>query len=449
MKVLLVSANTMIQPYPAYPIGLDYVRNAISPPHDVKNVDMNELKDDVTLAAVLDDYNPDVVGISIRNIDNADDTHTESFVAKIRTIIGVVRRHSTGRIVLGGSGFTILPGEFMARLDADFGVIGEGERFLQILAALERGEPVSGLPGVVVGREQAIFPEPLAIPISRGVIPDQSYRSFYLRRGGMLNLQTKRGCPFSCIYCTYPHIEGSRFRFVPPDDVARTARILQDGGAKYLYITDSSFNGSYDHSTAVALAFRNAGVSIPWGGFFTPTAPPPDYYKRLADVGLMHVEFGTEALSDAMLCAYRKPFRKEDVYKSHCLVVEAGIHVAHYLMIGGPGEDNQTLDETLANAESLDKAVFFVFSGVRIYPHTALFDLAMKEGRIGTGTDLLDPVFYWSPALQRDLVMRRMEDHAKGRGNWVVGSGPPGMNRVIARLHSRGYVGPLWEHLVQ
>lgn len=78
MKVLFVSANTMIQPYPAYPIGLDYVRNAISPPHDVKNVDMNELKGSEALAAVLDDYDPDLVGISIRNIDNADDTHTES-----------------------------------------------------------------------------------------------------------------------------------------------------------------------------------------------------------------------------------------------------------------------------------------------------------------------------------------------------------------------------------
>ena len=95
---------------------------------------------------------PDVVGISIRNIDNADDTHTESFVEKIRVVIDVVCRHSTGRVVLGGSGFTILRGEFMARFDADFGVIGEGEWFPQLLAALERGEPVSGLPGLVVGK---------------------------------------------------------------------------------------------------------------------------------------------------------------------------------------------------------------------------------------------------------------------------------------------------------
>jgi len=45
--------------------------------------------------------------------------------------------------------------------------------------------------------------------------------------------------------------------------------------------------------------------------------------------------------------------------------------------------------------------------------------------------------------------MKHMEDHSAGRTNWVVGSGPPGMNRIVARLHGRGYVGPLWEHLMQ
>lgn len=43
MKVLLISANTMREPYPTYPIGLDYVLHAISPLHLVQCVDMNEI----------------------------------------------------------------------------------------------------------------------------------------------------------------------------------------------------------------------------------------------------------------------------------------------------------------------------------------------------------------------------------------------------------------------
>jgi len=53
----------------------------------------------------------------------------------------------------------------------------------------------------------------------------------------MLNLQTKRGCPFKCVYCTYPAIEGDRFRFYAPRGSSReTAKTLQEAGAKYLYL---------------------------------------------------------------------------------------------------------------------------------------------------------------------------------------------------------------------
>jgi len=439
----------MTKPYPTYPIGLDYVMNAISPPHQVKAVDMNELKDGNALAGILSQYMPDVTGLSIRNIDNTDESDVKTFIGEIRELIGIIRRHSEGVIVLGGSGFTILPGEFMTRLDADFGVIGEGERFQILLRALERNESVSHLPGIVTRNSPVVVPEPWSRPFTRGSFNDHSYTSFYLKRGGMLNLQTKRGCPFGCIYCTYPHIEGKRFRFADPGETADTAKMLQDAGAKYLYITDSTFNGSYEHSLAVAAAFKSAGISIPWGGFFTPTAPPPDYYCILADAGLKHVEFGTEALSNKMLASYGKPFNIDDVFASHRMAVAAGLHVAHYLMLGGPGENEDTLKETLTNAEGLGKTVFFVFSGVRIYPHTALYALALEEGQIEPHHNLLEPVFYWSPGLRRETAVHLVKKHTGSQTNWVVGSGSQQMFRIIEKLHAHGNTGPLWERLIQ
>ncbi|PIP07974.1 MAG: B12-binding domain-containing radical SAM protein [Syntrophobacterales bacterium CG23_combo_of_CG06-09_8_20_14_all_48_27] len=448
MKVLLVSTNTMMEPYPPYPIGLDYVMNAISPPHQVKIADMNELKDGDALAGVLSRYQPDIIGLSIRNIDNIDEANTKTFIGEIRDLIGIIREHSGGFIVLGGSGFTILPGEFMSRLDADFGIIGEGERLQFLLQALERNESVSGLPGIVTMDSPVVFPEPWPRSFHRSFFRDHSHASFYLKRGGMLNLQTKRGCPFKCIYCTYPHIEGTRFRFAPPGEIAATARMLQDAGAGYIYITDSTFNGSAEQSLEVAAAFKKSGISVPWGGFFTPLSPSPDYYCILADAGLMHVEFGTEALSNSMLASYRKPFRLEDVFTSHRLAVAAGLHVAHYLMLGGPGEDEGTLKETLANADELEKAVFFVFGGVRIYPHTALYDLALKERQIERSRNLLEPAFYWSPALHRETVMDIVKEHAGSRANWVFGSGSQQTLKNLARLHARGRVGPLWEQVI-
>ncbi len=439
----------MTDPYPTYPIGLDYVANAIAPPHEVTVADLNVLADEAALAEMLVREQPDLIGLSIRNIDTTDSTHVKGFAESMEEIIRLIRGRTRAKIVLGGSGFTILPEAWMRRLDADFGIVGEGERLPLLLEALERKKNPAGLPGVAVRGGAIVFPEPWQGAFPRGLFTNRPYTAFYLRTGGMLNLQTKRGCPFRCIYCTYPHIEGKTFRPLPPEEVAQTARALQDAGARYLYITDSTFNGDYEHSLAVALALRKAEVTVPWGAFFTPTRPPGDYYRILADCGLRHVEFGTEALNETMLEAYRKPFGVEDVGVAHRLAAGAGLHIAHYLMLGGPGECEATLRKTLNRTSGLGAAVYFVFCGIRIYPHTELYDLALREGQIHRDTDLLKPTFYWSGALNRDEAMGLLQSHAAGRGNWMVGSGAERTSRVLTRLYARGHVGPLWEHMIR
>jgi radical SAM superfamily enzyme YgiQ (UPF0313 family) len=281
---------------------------------------------------------------------------------------------------LGGSGFTIFPVEFMQALDADYGIVGEGERLSLLLDALEKKTDITNIPGVVTKEKTDIVYEPYDGVINRHFDPVNPHTNFYLAYGGMLNLQTKRGCPFHCSYCTYPHIEGGRMRLYEPREVARNARALQDAGAKYIFITDSAFNASYDHSSQVAKAFIEARVSIPWGGFFVPTVPPAVYFKRLAEAGLTHVEFGTESLSGAVLKNLHKPFQSEDVFVAHQEALDAGMHVAHYFLLGGPGENQETLQTTLTGIDNLSQAVFFFFCGVRIYPHTALYDVAVHEG---------------------------------------------------------------------
>lgn len=238
-------------------------------------------------------------------------------------------------------------------------------------------------------------------------------------------------------------------RFFPPSAIAQKARDLQEGGAKYIFITDSAFNASFEHSSQVAEAFIKAGISIPWGGFFAPTVPPPDYFKKLAAAGLTHVEFGTESLSAAMLKSLRKPFAAPDVFAAHEQALQANLYIAHYFLLGGPGENEQTLRETLAGIDKLARAVFFFFCGIRIYPHTAIYDTALQEGQITEGQNLLNPVFYQSPHISDVNIMKIVEDYAAGRFNWIVGSGESKATLILPKLYERGFSGPLWEHLIQ
>jgi Fe-S oxidoreductase len=213
MKILLVSANTLKIPYPVYPLGLDYVAGALDSRHQSKIVDMNEFASPAELGAVLKDYSPDFVGVSIRNIDNTDTINSRDFLTEYKDLVRLIRENSQALLILGGSGFTIFPREFMQALDADYGIAGEGEKLPLLLQALENNADVRSLPGIVTKETTSIVYEPWEKEIKRHFDPLSSHTNFYLAKGGMLNLQTKRGCPFHCSYCTYPHIEGSRMRF--------------------------------------------------------------------------------------------------------------------------------------------------------------------------------------------------------------------------------------------
>jgi radical SAM superfamily enzyme YgiQ (UPF0313 family) len=449
MKILLISANTLKMPYPVYPLGLDYVAGSLGSHYQTKIVDMNEFTDPAELGLVVREYSPDYVGISIRNIDNTDATNSRAFLEDYQKLVGQIRENSSSPIILGGSGFTIFPAEFMQLLDADYGVVGEGERLPLLLEALSKNADIAGLPGVVTKKTKDIVYQPWSGEVSQQFYPESSHAKLYLSRGGMLNLQTKRGCPFRCSYCTYPHIEGGKMRFFDPQEIAQRARALQDAGAKYIFITDSAFNASYEHSRQVAEAFIRSGITIPWGGFFAPTVPPADYFRRLADAGLSHVEFGTESLSEKMLVNLQKPFAVDDVFAAHAQARAAGLYVAHYFLLGGPGEDRKTLQGTLTHVDKLENSVFFFFCGIRIYPHTALYNVALREGQIKQDQNLLQPVFYQSPDVNEKEIMQIVEDHAAGRFNWMVGTGANKATRILPKLYERGFTGPLWEHLIQ
>ncbi len=362
MKILLISANTVKTPYPVYPLGLDYVAGAVGEAHDVRVLDMNDPIEQSSLGETMVRYAPDVVGLSLRNIDSSEQSDKDGFFGAYIQLMKTIRGHTRAPVVLGGSAFSLFPDELMEVLGADYGIVGEGERLPELLQVIEEGGTGPFNPGILKKGSKAITPPPWEKPLKRDFLGQRPYSAYYIKNGGMLNLQTKRGCKFRCIYCTYPHIEGRILRLISPDEVADTAMRLQESGAKYIFITDSVFNSDYAHSIAVARAFIRTGLSIPWGAFFAPTQPPEGYFELLREAGLTHVEFGTESLSAIMLKTYKKPFVPAQVARTHRQAAEAGLHIAHYFLLGGPGENRFTVDETLTEIEALNKSVFFFFA---------------------------------------------------------------------------------------
>ena len=150
-----------------------------------------------------------------------------------------------------------------------------------------------------------------------------------------------------------------------------------------------------------------------------------------------------------MLATYRKPFGINEVFAAHRQAQDAGLHVAHYFLLGGPGESAATVTESLENIERLNKTVLFFFIGIRIYPHTALYDIALDEGKISAETDMLQPLFYQADAIDRDTIETQVTARAGKRVNWIIGSGGAGSAATVRKMYERGHTGPLWEFLAR
>ncbi len=452
MRILLVSLNRLATPYPVYPLGLDHVAGALSDRHEARVLDLCNVPigaEEGALAEAVASHRPQAIGISIRNVDNTDAADQRGFLGDMRRVVLAAKKASQVPVILGGAGYTLFPDQLLEELHADFGVVGEGERLSPLLDALEDKKPVEGLEGIAVRGRPSALPEPFQFQGQRAAPSQNPNLDFYLRKGGMLNLQTKRGCPFLCIYCTYPNIEGRRVRGSDAEQIAKQALELEKCGGKYFFITDSVFNSDVKQSLEVADALASSGLTIPWGAFFSPRRTPPDYYQRLKAAGCQHLEFGTDSISESILKRLRKPFRVKEILEAHRQAIEAGIHVAHFLALGAPDESEATIAETLDNAEKLDGAAIFFFCGLRIYPSTQLYDIALERGQVKPGQNLLEPVYYRPEGIALEDITVRVEERAKNHPNWIVGSGGDRKAALIDRMYAKGKVGPLWEILSQ
>ncbi len=449
MKVLLVSVNQEDFPDPIYPVGVGLVAAAATRAgHDAQVVDLRWHPDAVAIPPA--GFAPDVVGLSIRNVDNLTWGRSCSYVPQICAAADRLRNWFSGPVVLGGSGYSLFPRELLAALGGDFGVVGEGEEtFPLLLGELARGGDPAAVPGVVAragagGTAPALSATPSAGPHRRGA----ELIGRYSATGTAIGVQTKRGCPFACSYCTYPALEGKRLRLREPGDVVAELRELAGMGVRRVFFVDDAFNVPAEHAEALCRAIVEADVPISWSAF----AHPRELSGRLASwmrrSGCAGLEFGTDSLSDPVLEELQKGFTVAQVRETAAAVAREGIPAAHYLLLGGPGETDETLQQGLAEADALPPAAFIAMVGVRVYPGTPLEARARADGRIGAGQGLLEPAFYVSPHLDTATVLERVAHHARRRRAWVV---PAAGVRSDASALARGRATqwPTWRSLLR
>ena len=467
MKVLIISASREVTPDPVYPLGAAYVAAAVrNAGHDVDILDV--LFTDDPKAAItkkIADFHPEVVGVSIRNIDNVSYPLTVSFMDETTDTIRVVRSVFTGPVVLGGSGFTMMPREVLAATGERMGIVGEGEEaMVMLICALSDAGDLSDVPGLLVMENGSakIQNSPRLIENIDAVgrpAGDLLDNAAYLKWGGMGSIQTKRGCGAGCIYCTYPIVEGTTLRMRTPKAVVdEIEHSLNEWGVDTFFIVDSVFNAPPKHAREIAREIIRRKLTVRLAAYVSPAHISKGLLEDLRNAGMTGLDLGADSLSDCILKKLNKNFTRKDVIETVSAAHSAGMMTCLNIIFGSPGETMDSMRETADLIDELSPTAHHAMVGIRIFPGTLLQKMAVAEGMDEARAIGLDPIFY----IARDVADSAVEfvhERAISRPNWIV----PGQmvmagqdfkenlrperydSGLGAPFRMQGVRGPLWE----
>lgn len=456
LRVLLISANTEKLPDPVFPIGAAYMAAvAARHGHTVDTLDLCFLRAvRPALDAKVREARPDVVGISLRNLDSSSYPQNTSYIDDYKQLIDGVRELTGAPIVLGGAGFTVMPETIMEYLGAEVGVVGEGEAaFPWILERLASGQPICSTPeyecrpvngGVCVSPVIRIKQLDLAGTPLRRCFDMQRYYEY----GGALNIQTKRGCYFECVFCSYPLIEGSKVRMRTAQAVVDEIQsVREECGIRHWFFVDNIFNMPIRHAKNICEEIAARQLDIEWSGYLNPKFIDDELCDLMARSGCKAIEFGTDSGSATMIANLKKEFDPDDLRHASALCRRRHLKFCHSLIFGGPGETRQTVTETLELMDELQPTAVIAMTGIRVLPGTAMVEIALRDGQIDADDNLLYPKFYISPALGDELI-DHIEAYARAHPNWIVpGKGIKTNIQVLQKLRERKIKGQLWRLL--
>jgi len=389
---------------PIYPIGLLCLATRISPSHRVRIYDPNLLPSSAVqreLEREIEIFKPDVVGLSIKYIDTTNRLDPFVFYSTVPPLITYIKQKNPRiHMVAGGAGFSLFAGEIMNDIPLlDFGVFLEAEEsFAELLDHLDAPHSVPGIFYRESGQVRFSGRRPLPayhrgdykkVPLLMDMAP-------YVRDDVQIfGIQTKRGCAFDCSYCTYPFLNGREFRLRDPMDVVDEIEFFnRDFGLSHFSFADNIFNVPLHHALAICREIIKRRLDVRWAAWCDLSEVSRDFLDVAREAGCRSMDFSPDASTQEGLHGLGKKISPEDIrrgirlaknekqitfaFNFFCSHPKAGIRdvlKSFYFWIGVP--------------LVLWKRGRVSLNWIRIYPHTAIYRIAVHEGRISRSTNLL------------------------------------------------------------
>ena len=421
MKILLVytNKNRFLAPPP---MGLAMIADSVAGSHEVEFIDfMWEEEPEAKAIRSIREFRPDVIGLSLRILDDQDGRGTQSPIAEIKPFISDVRQISRAPIVLGGTAFTTFPAKILEYMAADYGIAGQGERVFPLLVEnIGNGVLDENLPGLVFRKNGQVIANP---PVIEGYptafTPECSYYDPrpYARTYWPGIVLIKTGCPLRCMYCDSHVTAGKKVELRSPEIIVSELEYqVKTLDTRVFHLADPCFNTTLDYAKTVLEAIIRSGLRMAAMTTLRPDNFDDELFVLMKRAGIMFVSLGADTLSQTMLDNYQKGFPIIQVEQCCRALQKHGIGYMLECVFGGPGETKQTVEESLAFLSKVKPTLTLLYAGLRILPETDLYRIAVEEGIVQDRSELLFPRYYFSRDTGADWLHGRIDTYNKRYG---------------------------------
>ncbi len=337
----------------------------------------------------------------------------------------VLREHCPDVVVVvGGPQVTLAPHRFRTPA-IDYVFVGEAdESVVELVAALESGDPLRPIAGVIANAAADATVPPLRLVSDLDALPlvkldtlyplDRFYPPVDIRGDRFVNLVSTRGCPYKCTFCAAAEVNGRRVRGMSPAHFADHVEYYVKKGISSFIFYDDTFTVNKKRAGEICRIFIERKLKIQWKCFTRVDCLSMDLLRLMKDAGCYYVMFGCESMNPKTLANLKKGFTVDQCFEGIGLAHEAGMVTSSSFMIGLPYETEDDIRNTIARVleTELDLALFPVFEP---YEGTPIYEDCKQAGTWVRNGDyanklLKDQGEVWiSHACPRDTIERLSE----------------------------------------
>ena len=383
MKILMIiPSSSQPETQREYILGLPYLASALRV-HGYHNIrvlnyfHMPWSETERLTIKTLEDFNPDVVLISCFTINR---------VSGHKTAILSKKYNPSIKVIMGGMHPAFLYDQILSNFPVDAVCIGEGEQtIVELIDAFKSNSPLDGIKGIAFKKDSTVLlaeKRPFIKDLDMVPFPAHDIYKDYIVKTRKAHIISSRGCPFGCQFCSTTQFWGKTWRSRSSKNVVDEIEMLiKNYNIDYINFMDDEFTLNKRRTIEISKEIINRGIAVKWSCSTRVDTIDREQLEWMIKGGCEHMALGIESGSPRMIKSIGKKITVDQIEKAFNLLSEYGLSKGAFMMVGNPGEDRSSVNETIRLVKKLKLDQNSV--GVaEIYPGTRLYEIAKSKNFI-------------------------------------------------------------------